>query len=99
MNIVFFIIILFSLFASTTISCWILNKKKNKWFGLLTAFIVNMLILSIATMSLYKLDAQTFHKQTDGLFDSLGIVVLVLLIPIITFFNYFIMELKRSILP
>jgi hypothetical protein len=94
---VFFIIIIFSLFASTISSLWILKKEGKKWLGLLVAFIVNTLILSIATISLYKIDVQTFHKQTDGLFGSLGILVLVFFIPIITFINYFIMEFKKEV--
>ncbi|WP_182917181.1 hypothetical protein [Bacillus sp. PK3_68] len=94
MNIVFFIIII-SLFASMISSLWWLKRKESKWLGLLVAFIVNSVILSIATIALYKIDVQTFHKQTDGLFGSLGIVVLVLFIPIITFINYWIVEFKK----
>lgn len=39
---------------------------------------------------------QTFHKQTDGFFSSLGILVLVFFIPVITIINYYILELLRQ---
>ncbi|MCU9613135.1 hypothetical protein OEV98_06165 [Caldibacillus lycopersici] len=97
MNIVFFCIILVSFFASTISSLWILKRKENKWSALAVAFIVNSLILSIATMFLYKTDSQMFHKQMEGLFASLGVLVLVFFIPIITWINYFIiMGVKKK---
>lgn len=97
MNIVFFIIIIISLLTSTLTSLLILKKKENKWFGMFVAFSVNTLILCISTIFLYKFEVHTFHKQTVGLFGSLGILVLLFFIPILTFINYFIMELKNKI--
>lgn len=96
MNIVFFIIILFSLLVSTLICIWILKKKENKWLGIFVAFCINTLILSMVTVILYKIDVQTFHKQTDGLFGGLGILVLGFFIPIITCINFYIIEFVRS---
>lgn len=93
LNLVFLIIILLSLFTSTFISLLIV-KKANKWLGIFIAFLVNTLILCLSTIFLYLFDIQTFHKQTDGLFGSLGILVLVFFIPILTFINYYFMELK-----
>lgn len=89
----FFIIIIFSFITSTISSLWILKNNKNKWLGLFVAFIVNSLILSIATISLYNIDVQTFHKQTEGLFCGLGIVFF---IPFNTFINYYIMDYRKK---
>ena len=96
MNIVFIIILVFSLLVSTLTSIWLLKMKNKKWLARLVAFFVNTLILSIATVILYKLDVQTFHKQTEGVFGSLGIVVLVFFVPIITFINFYILEFVRN---
>lgn len=92
LNIVFIIILVFSLLASMLTSIWLLKMKNKKWQARLVAFSINTLILSIATILLYKLDVQTFHKQTEGLFSSLGIGVLMFFIPIITFLNFWILE-------
>jgi len=96
LNIVFIVIVLFSLFVSTLTCIWILKIRKKKWLVMVVAFCVNTLILSIATVLLYQLDILTFRKQTDGLFDSLGILVLVFFIPIITFINFYILEFVRN---
>jgi len=96
LNIVFIIILVFSLLVSTLTSIWLLKMKKKKWMARLAAFFVNTLILSIATIILYKLDIQTFHKQTEGVFGSLGIVVLVCFVPIITFINFYILKFVRN---
>lgn len=96
MNIVFIIISVFSLLVSTLTSIWLLKMKNKKWLARLVAFGVNTLVLSIATILLYKVNVQTFHKQTEGLFGSLGIPVLVFFIPINTFINFYILEIVRN---
>lgn len=77
-------------------SIWLLKMKNKKWQARLVAFSINTLILSIATILLYKLYVQTFHKQTEGLFSSLGIGVLMFFIPIITFLNFWILEFLKN---
>ena len=79
--------------VSTLSSIWIVEKNGNKRRGIEIAFLINAIILTIAALFLYKLDVQIFHKQTTGIFASLGIGVLIIFIPIITYFNYFILEL------
>ncbi|MER2170160.1 MAG: hypothetical protein ABS938_05920 [Psychrobacillus psychrodurans] len=96
MNIVFIIILVFSLLVSTLTSIGLLKMKNKKKLARLIAFFVNTLILSIATILLYKLDVQTFHKQSEGLFSSLGIGVLMFFIPIITFLNFWILEFVKN---
>ncbi|MDN7240607.1 hypothetical protein QWY14_02345 [Planococcus sp. N028] len=96
MNPVFFMAILFSLFITSLVCQRIGRTKANKWLRILAAFIVNSLILSAATALFYKWDVQTFHKQTDGLFGSLGILVLGFFIPINTLVNIHIMEYFRN---
>lgn len=96
MNEVFIIVLVFSLLFSTLTSIWLLKIKDKKWMARLAAFFVNTLLLSIATIILYKIDVQTFHKQTEGVFGSLGILVLVFFVPIITFINFYILEFVRN---
>ena len=91
----FIIILVFSLLVSTLISIWLLKLQNKKWMARLAAFFVNALLLLISTIILYKIDVQTFHKQTEGVFDSLGILVLVFFVPIITFINFYILEFVR----
>lgn len=59
------------------------------------ALVVNAIILLIATALFYKLDVQAFHKQTDGVFSSLGILVFVFFIPVLTLFNIYTLEFIR----
>ncbi len=63
---------------------------------MVTVFIINTVIVGISTAVLYKIDVQTFHKETDGLFGGLGIVVLIFFIPIITWINFYILEFVRG---
>ncbi|KOF08864.1 hypothetical protein AC739_17755 [Planococcus glaciei] len=85
-------VILFSLLISSLISYVLAKTTANKWTRILAVFCINALILSIASAYLYKMDVQTFHKQTEGLFESLGIGTLLFFIPINTFLNLLIME-------
>ncbi|ANU25803.1 hypothetical protein [Planococcus versutus] len=96
MHPVFLGIILFSLLVSSLAALWMIKTKANKWTRILAVFFVNALILSIASAYLYKLDVQTFHKQTEGLFDSMGIVTLLFFIPINAFINILVMEFFKN---
>jgi hypothetical protein len=73
-----------------------LKIKQNKWVGMFVSFCINTLVLSVAAIILYKLDGQMFHKQTRGLFESIGVLVLVIFIPILTFINFYILEFVKS---
>jgi len=92
----FFVIILFFFLVSTLTSMWIWKKKRNKWLGLLVSFMINVLILSLATAVLYQVDVHTFHKQTQGFFGSLGIFVLGFFIPINTILTFYIIETAKN---
>jgi amino acid transporter len=92
----FFVIILFSLLVSTLTSIWIWKKKRNKWLGLWVSLMINILILSLATIVLYQVDVQTFHKQTQGFFGSLGILVLGFFMPINTLISFYILEIVKN---
>lgn len=92
MNSVVAMVLLFSLLASIATSNWLYKMKNKKWLARIAAFIVNTLILSVATILLYRIDVQTFHKQSEGLFGSLGIVVLLFFLPILTLINFYILE-------
>lgn len=93
---IFLGIILFSLLISSLISYVMVKTKANRWTKILLAFSVNALILSLASAYLYKLDIQTFHKQTVGLFDSLGIGTLLFFIPMNTFINILVIEFFKN---
>lgn len=84
--------VLVSLLASTITCIWIYKLKSDKWVSVLTAMAVNTMILLLATVIFYILDIQAFHKQTDGLFSSLGILVLAFLIPVLTLLNFYTLE-------
>ncbi|MBY0098099.1 hypothetical protein [Mesobacillus maritimus] len=92
----FFVIILFSFLVSTLTSMRIWKKKSNKRVALLVSLMINTLILSLATAVLYQVDVQTFHKQTQGFFGSLGIFVLGFFIPINTLLTFYILEIVKN---
>lgn len=95
MNIVFIFVLIISFIASWLSSIWLLKRRGHKKYSLLVAFLLNTLILCAAAIVLYKIDPQSFHKQTDGFFGSLGIIVLPFFIPILTYLNYIIIIRKR----
>lgn len=87
--------VLVSLLVSTITCIWIFKLKSNKWLSVLTALAVNAVILLIATVLFYKFDVQAFHKQTDGVFSSLGILVFAFFIPVLTLLNFYTLEFIR----
>lgn len=85
--------IIFVILAVSTLSSILFWKKScNKWKSLSVAFCINSILLSITTIILYKLDKHTFHKESDGLFASLGIIGYIIIIPIITLINFYILD-------
>ncbi|WP_033828226.1 hypothetical protein [Bacillus andreraoultii] len=95
MNSIFILIILFALLVSTLI-CFYVFKKVNRWKLIVCAFFVNTIILGGASAVLYKIDPQKFHKESYRLFDSLGIVALLFFIPIITWINIIVIQLRKN---
>lgn len=93
MTLFFVLIILCSLTASSFI-CVRLTKKWNQNQVMFCALLINTIILGGTSDILYKIDARTFHKEVDGLFNSLGITSLLLFIPIVTWIN--IITVKRK---
>lgn len=96
MHPVFLGVILFSLLVSLLIGQWIIKTKANKWTRISVAFFVNALILSAASAYLYQLDVQTYHKYTEGLFDSMGIGTLTFFVPINTLITIHVMEFFKN---
>ncbi|WP_059171978.1 hypothetical protein [Bacillus sp. FJAT-27445] len=92
MNIVFSIIILFSLLVSTFTSVLTLKMRNKKWLGMLSGFFINTLILVIATWFFYILDDEI---RLFG-FGHSGLYVLIFSIPILTWINFFILNFVRS---
>lgn len=95
MNIIMIFTVLISLLASTITCIWIFKLKSNKWLSVLIALAVNAVILLLATVIFYILDVQAFHKQTDEVFSSLGILVFAFFIPVLTLLNFCTLEFKR----
>ncbi|ARJ40247.1 hypothetical protein SporoP8_15950 [Sporosarcina ureae] len=95
MNAIVLLTVLFSLLISTIACIWIFKLKRNKWLSALTALVLNSVILLIATVIFYNLDVQVFHKQTGGVFSSLGILVFAFFIPVLTLINFYTLEFMR----
>lgn len=90
---VMIIIILFCSLAISSSASWIVMvKKKDNRSSRIVALGLNTVLLCAATFYLHELDVGYFQKRMDGLFDSLGIAVLLFFIPILTFCNYFLLE-------
>lgn len=96
MHPVFLAVILFSLIFTSLACHRTVKTKANKWTRISIVFLVNAFLLSLAAVLLYKLDFQTFHKQSEGIMDSMGIVTLLFFIPINTFINIQIMEFFKN---
>lgn len=96
MNLTISLIILFTFLISTLTYRIVQKKRENKWLSLLCSFLMNSLILGSATLLLFQIDVQTYHKGTEGMFDSLGIFVFVLFIPILSLVNVYSYELSRK---
>ena len=86
-----FIIIIFSFFISTIVSVWILKKKSNKWMSMFSAFIINLLFLSVIAWGLYSIDEEA---KIFG-FGHTDFYVLLFAIPIITWINFLIFQFVK----
>ncbi|GAE29344.1 hypothetical protein [Halalkalibacter hemicellulosilyticus] len=67
--------------------------KANKWLGVLTGFLINTVLLTLATVIFYKIN---HFKGVEGLFAGLGILIFAFFIPIITCMNYYIIEFVKN---
>lgn len=96
MNLTILTIIVFSVLTSTLVCITIFKNRGYKWLALGAAFLINIIIMSLSTVILYKVDVQNFHKDASGWFGGLGILVLVFFIPIITCVNFYVLEYFRG---
>ncbi|MFJ7828542.1 hypothetical protein [Psychrobacillus sp. NPDC096623] len=87
-----FIIILLSLLISTMVSVWIIKKKNNKRISMFSAFLINLLFLSVVTWVLYSMDAEA---KIFG-FGHSGLYVLLFAIPIVTWVNFLILQFVKK---
>ncbi len=87
-----FIVIVFSFIMSTALSIMIMRNKKYKWLGMLSAFVINAIILGMVSWFLYHLD------EESGLFgiDFHDRYILVMSIPVITWINFIIISIVRK---
>lgn len=92
MSLVTSMIILFSLLSSTLVSIFMMKKRNLKWFSLLTAFCINTIVLVTSSWILYSLDEEE-QIFGDG---SSGFYILLIFIPVVTWLNFFILELVRN---
>lgn len=92
-DIAVYLTLTFSLIVSTSFSIWTFSQNASKRLGVLIGLLINTLLLSIATIVFHKI----FNvKEVEGLFSSLGILVFAFFIPIITFINFYILELIKG---
>lgn len=77
---------------STILSVSVMRNKKRKWLSLLSAFIINVIILGVAYWFLIDIDEESrlfgidFHKR----------YYLLIAIPFITCVNYFIVSVVKK---
>ncbi|GKV70354.1 hypothetical protein NCCP2716_28520 [Sporosarcina sp. NCCP-2716] len=95
MNILVLVTLFVSLLVSTITCIGVFKRKSKKGLSVITVLVINTVILLIATVLFYKFDVQTFHKQKDGVFSSLGISVFVFFIPVLTLINVYTLEFLR----
>ncbi len=87
-----FTVIVFSFIVSTALSMKIMRNKKHKWLGMLSAFVINAIILGMGYSFLYNLDEESrlfgidFHER----------YILVISIPVITWINFIIISIVRK---
>lgn len=94
MNSISVMIIMFTLLISILLSSQSLRIHGNKKIAYLIAFFTSTVLLGVATVVLYKLDRFQFHKESSGFFDSLGILLLIFFIPIITLVSIYILKFR-----
>ncbi len=87
-----FIIIAISFIVSTVLSIFIMRNRKSKWLGMLSAFVINTIILGLAFWFLYNLNEES---KLFGI-DFYSRYVLVISILIITWINFIILSFNRK---
>lgn len=90
------IVILLSTFILSTYLCLVLPRNWSRARVVVFSFLLNAVVLGSAFFILYKIDARTFLKDDQGLFWGLGIVVLFIFIPIITWMNMIAVQQKST---
>lgn len=93
-NSILIVILLCSLIVSTYL-CHLMPRKWSRAKLVVFSFLLNTVILGSAFLILYKIDAFNFLKNVQGLFGSLGIIVLLIFIPIITWMNMIAIQLRN----
>lgn len=94
MNSISIIVLLSSLIVSTYL-CLAMPRKWSRARLVVFSFLLNTVMLGSAFLILYKIDAYNFLKNAQGLFESLGIMVLIIFIPIITWVNMIAIQLRN----
>ncbi|MGN7385793.1 hypothetical protein [Sporosarcina sp. SAFN-015] len=94
MNSIVIVILLSTLIVSTYL-CLVMPKKWGRARVVVFSFLLNTVVLSSAFFILHKIDARTFLKDDQGLFGSLGITVIFIFIPIITWMNMIIVQIRN----
>jgi len=88
------IVIFCSFIASTIISVVVMRHKQRKWLALLSAFLINVILLGTAYWLLYSADTES---QLFGI-DFQKRYLLVAFIPVVIYLNYIILSfgIKRK---
>lgn len=85
------LLILLSFTASIWVSLKVLNSSNRKWVAMCSALMVNSIILTLATVLLYFTDQEA---KMFG-FGHTNLFLLILAIPIISWINCLIIEIKK----
>ncbi|WP_042163392.1 hypothetical protein [Paenibacillus gorillae] len=86
------IIIIFSLIVSTALSVFIMRNRKSKWLGMLSTFVINMIMLGGAYGLFYNFDEEFRLFGTD----THARYILVMCIPVMTWINFMIISVVRN---
>jgi DNA phosphorothioation-dependent restriction protein DptG len=96
LHVVILLVVLWAFLLSSIIAFSILSWKNNKTHSRWAALLSNTMVLTIAAMILYEYDIQSLHKQANGIFGSLGIMVLLFFIPINSWLTFLMIEIKMK---
>lgn len=91
----FLILVLSCSLIVSTYLCLVMPRKWSRARVVVFSFLLNTVMLGSAFFMLYKIDAHTFLKDDQGLFGGLGITVFFISIPIITWMNMIVIQLRN----
>ena len=93
MNFTLLVVLVSSLIVSTYL-CLVMPRKWSRARVVVFSLLLNTVMLGPTALILYKIDVYTFHKDVQGLFQSLGMALLLFFIPIVSWINMIALQLR-----